>query len=212
MGLQWIWSDNYSNSGPSGPEDKGRPHAEEFNNVGNAPMTNVHIEKGFTSNGSYYFTEFYSIPVGCHAVTRLINPNPALWKPGYTHYYLNAPLYVPVDNDKQGLWDDKRRYKNNSVVFGLELAWAKGGEDESSENIIDWKYENIHILNPALDTSAHLPYYDAALTRYGQFSYNGVWVKYEPIPGYTLMWGNLHVYNTGPIDVYCRAIDLAVWY
>lgn len=216
MSLQWIWSDSYDISGPAGPSDKGRPHAELFNNVGKTHMTNVHIEKGFTLNGNHYFTEFYDIPPGCHAITTFTNPNPRLWTEGYTHYYLNAPLYIPVElRGGDGLWDPYGRYRNNSIIFGLEFAWAKfanGQADETNENITDWKYENIHILNPALDTTAHLPYYESVLTRYGQFSNNGVWVKYEPITGYTLMWGNLHVYNTGTERMYCGAIDLALWY
>ena len=206
MSLKWIWSDNYGAGTPSGPEDKKVPHAELFRNVADQSVLNKHIEKGFTPNGGDYTTEFYYIPAGCHAVTQFTNPSPRLWPESYTHYYLSAPLFIKIS---EGLFDNGR-YKNNSVVFGLELAWAKFANGSSDENISDWKYENIHILNPALDTSNHYPYYDGELTRYGQFN-QGVYIPYEGIQGYTLIWGNLHIYNTGSLDVYCSGIDFGVW-
>lgn len=215
MSIKWIWSDSYSIDGPSGPSDKGRPHAELFHNVGNAYLSNAHIDKGFTQNGSTYTTEFYKIPKGCHAIVQLNNPDPKAWVEGYTSYYLQAPLFIPIEwtAGVGGLLDANGRYRRNSVIFCLELAWAKFADNkQESENITDWKYENIHILNPAMDTANHLKYYDAALTMYGQFSHGGVWAKYTPISNYKLMWGNLHLYNFGNLDLYCKAIDLGLWY
>jgi len=203
MGLHWIWSDKYDNGDggmPSGPAEKNRPHAEVFTNVGKYPLVNTHIENGFSLNGTHYFTEFYEIPVQCHAVVTITEP--AKWPEDFTHFYLNAPLY---DRRMPDNWH--KRYPSNAVVFGLELGWAKL---DNEDRVTEWKYENIHILNPPCDTKNHLPYYDSVLARRGQYSNSGVWIKHEPMIGYKLMWANLHVYNMGS-GMYCGSIDLAVW-
>lgn len=204
--LKWLWSDNYSNKdSEAGPTTKGVPHPELFTNVGTYPLVLEHFNIGAAIGPQTYIKDFYKIPGGCHAVLTLNNPKASEWILNFSHWYMQSKLFLPIGEKQDGLWDTKGRYKNNSLVVGLELAWGKVDE----EVITDWKYENIHFLSPSVDTISHFPYYDGELTPFAQ--QHGVYVPYVAMPyGYELQWAMLHVYNYGN-TVYCSGIDFGVW-
>ena len=157
---------------------------------------------------------FYKISRGCHAYTT-VQSNPA-----FSELYKSAsvlrvdmPMFAETYqlSKTAGTW---KRYPANSVVIMLDIAWAHYSKDAEGvpTDLIDWKYQQLHLLNPPKDVM--LPGYSDVRDKYALLSYGqllGILCPLEP-PSYEheIQWIKIHVYNTGDLVLYCPGISVFI--
>lgn len=155
--------------------------------------------------------DFYKIRPNCHAYTQVsgIAELNALFEKATT-WRLDYPMFVATADWFHGGQYNREydRYKNNTVVVMLEIAYYKSTTQSGGTS--DWKYNYLHFLVPPID----VPVSESLDDEYDLLSYGQNLVALcpavSPSNEHKIQWIRMHVYNLGALTLYCPGLTLWV--